>query len=229
MENIIQEIRQKLLSLCDEQYAAFSRRLINNIAPEKVIGVRTPALRTMAKEYAKRSDISEFLEALPHKYHEENQLHAFIIGMGTDYKNVLEMTERFLPHIDNWSTCDQFSPIVFKRYRNELYSEISKWLKSGKTYTVRFGIGMLMTHFLDDCFTDETAEKVADIRSEEYYVNMMIAWFFATALAKQYDAVIPYLQKNALEVWTHNKTIQKAVESNRISDDKKAYLKTLRR
>lgn len=223
-----EEIRAELYTLRDEKYRDFQRKLIPTVRPETVIGVRTPALRAYAKELLKRPDIGEFLSALPHESFDENQLHAFLLSEIKDFDRCAAGVERFLPFVDNWATCDQLSPKVFGKHHAELLPLVKAWIASGETYTVRFGIGMLMAHFLDADFDPRYPEWVAALRSEEYYVNMMRAWFFATALAKQYGAVLPYLEQRRLDVWTHNKTIQKAVESYRISDEQKTYLKTLR-
>ncbi|WP_036611137.1 DNA alkylation repair protein [Oribacterium sp. P6A1] len=223
-----EEIRNELFKLQDIKYRDFQSRLIPNIDPETVIGVRTPALRKMAKALSKKEDIKDFLGELPHRYFDENQLHAFLISEIKDYDECLQELKRFLPYIDNWATCDQLSPKVFKKHRGELFSEIKNWLRSEETYTVRFGIGMLMEHFLDEEFDVSYAGLVAEIRSEEYYVNMMTAWYFATALAKQYDDILPFIENNRLDAWTHNKTIQKAVESYRITEEQKIYLKSLK-
>ena len=223
-----EEIRAELYTLRDEKYRDFQRKLIPTVRPETVIGVRTPALRAYAKELLKRPDIGEFLSALPHESFDENQLHAFLLSEIKDFDRCAAGVERFLPFVANWATCDQLSPKVFGKHHAELLPLVKAWIASGETYTVRFGIGMLMAHFLDADFDPRYPEWVAALRSEEYYVNMMRAWFFATALAKQYGAVLPYLEQRRLDVWTHNKTIQKAVESYRISDEQKTYLKTLR-
>ena len=225
---ITEEIKQRLFSLQDEPYRDFQVKLIPTIDPKTMIGVRTPALRKLAKELSKDPDITEFLTSLPHEYFDENQLHAFLISEIKDYEKCIAQTEKFLPFINNWATCDQLSPKVFKKHKQELLSHIQTWIRSEETYTVRFGIGMLMQHFLDDDFDPEYLELVAGIRSEEYYVNMMIAWYFATALAKQYDAVLPYLEQKKLAPWTHNKAIQKARESYRVSAEQKEYLKSLK-
>lgn len=222
------EIQQELFKLQDTSYAEFMRKLLPTLSPDTVIGVRTPELRRYAKQLAGREDIDSFLEELPHTYFEENQLHAFIISEYKDYDNLLSKLEAFLPYVDNWATCDQMSPKIFKKYKKQLLTPIRAWLVSGHSYTIRFAIGMLMQHYLEDAFDDEYPGLVAGVRSEEYYVNMMIAWYFATALAKQYEAVLPYLTEHRLERWTHNKTIQKAVESNRITTEQKEYLRTLR-
>ena len=223
-----EEIRETLFQLRDPVYREFQYKLIPTVDPDTIIGVRTPALRKYAKELAKREDIGLFLQDHPHRYFDENQLHAFIISEMKDMDACLKETERFLPYIDNWATCDQLSPKVFRKHRTALLQKIYEWLHSAHPYTVRFATGMLMQHFLDEDFDPAYPEAVASIRSEEYYVNMMIAWYFATALAKQYDAVLPYLKNRCLSPWTHRKAIQKAVESFRITPERKTYLKELR-
>ncbi|MCR5747725.1 MAG: DNA alkylation repair protein [Lachnospiraceae bacterium] len=225
---ISDEIREELFEMKDESYRDFQGALIPNIENKEMIGVRTPVLRSYAKKLVKRDDIEEFLGDLPHKYFDENQLQAFIISEIKDYDTCIIETERFLPYIDNWATCDQMSPKVFKKHKKELLRRIKKWIKSDRTYTIRFGVGMLMAHYLDDDFEPAYLKLTAKIKSDEYYVNMMRAWYFATALAKQYDATIHYLEEKKLDAWTHDKTIQKAVESLRISKDQKEYLKTLK-
>ncbi len=222
------EIREELFSLQDTGYRDFQSKLIPTVDPATVIGVRTPALRKFAKQLYKEKAADEFLSVLPHEYFDENQLHAFIISEIRDYDRCVEEINRFLPFIDNWATCDQLSPVVFKRHRNELLDEIKTWIASDEAYTIRFGIGMLMQHYLDDDFDPTYPDMVASIRSDEYYVNMMIAWYFATALAKQYDTILPYIKDKRLDTWTHNRTIQKAVESYRITPEQKTYLKTLK-
>ncbi len=225
---ITDEIREELFKLQDKKYRDFQSKLIPNVNSDAVIGVRTPELRKLAKKYEKKEDISMFLEVLPHRYFDENQLHAFIISERKDYKRCIEETNRFLPFIDNWATCDQLSPKIFKKNKVDLLKEIYEWITSSNTYTVRFAIGMLMQHFLDDDFDIKYPKLVAKIKSEEYYINMMIAWYFATALAKQYDKIIPFIENKKIDKWTHNKTIQKAVESYRITEEQKSYLKTLK-
>ena len=224
----VEDIRNELYKSQDIKYRDFQSKLIPNIDPETVIGVRTPILRKLAKDLSKNEDIRDFLKDVPHRYFDENQLHAFLISGMKDYDECLKELNCFLPFIDNWATCDQLSPKVFKKHRRELLPEIKKWIKSDETYTVRFGIGMLMEHFLDEDFDVSYPDLVASIRSEEYYVNMMSAWYFATALAKQYEDILPFIENNRLDIWTHNKTIQKAVESFRITDEQKAYLKSLK-
>ena len=225
---ITEEIREELFRLQDSKYREFQIKLIPNVAPDSVIGVRTPALRKYAKELAKREEIREFLSDVPHQYFDENQLHAFIISQLKDFRSCMEYVRAFLPYVDNWATCDQMSPKVFGKNKGDLLLQIREWIGSGDTYTVRFGIGMLMQYFLDEDFAPEYPELVAQIRSEEYYVNMMKAWYFATALAKQYETVLPFIEERRLDDWTHRKSIQKAVESYRITEEQKKYLKTLK-
>lgn len=221
-------IRETLFSLRDEKFAAFQARLIPNVAPERVIGVRTPALRKLAKTLRGSGEAEEFLKALPHEFFEENNLHAFLLCEMKDFEACVQAVEDFLPYVDNWATCDQMSPGVFRKNKQALLPHIRRWIASEQCYTRRFGIGMLMSHFLDEDFREEYLSLVSDIRSEEYYVNMMIAWYFATALAKQYEAALPYLENRRLAPWVHNKAIQKALESFRVSDGHKTYLKTLK-
>ena len=216
----------------DAQYAAFTARIIPSVDRDSIIGIRTPALRTFAKEMVRNkentADLERFLNTLPHKYFEENQLHAFLISLEKDFDKCASHVENFLPHIDNWATCDQLSPKAFKKEKEKLLPYIKKWIKSERGYTVRFGIGMLMQHFLDENFCDQYASMVAKVRSDEYYVNMMRAWYFATALAKQYDLILPYIEQKKLDAWTHNKAIQKSIESYRITAEQKSYLRTLK-
>ena len=225
---IIDEIRNELFSLQDLKYRELQTRIIPTVKPGTIIGVRTPELRSMAKRLGQSGKSDPFLDNLPHMYFEENQLHAFIISGIRDYAECVQALNRFLPFVDNWATCDQMSPRVFRKHRPELLEEIRKWLGSGETYTVRFGIGMLMEHYLEEDFDEAYPEMAASLRSEEYYVNMMTAWYFATALAKQYEAALPYIENHRLDDWTHNKAIQKAVESYRITPEQKDYLKTLK-
>ena len=222
------DLHQKLYDLQDMKYRDMQIKIIPNLNPESIVGVRTPELRNMAKESLKAGDYKDFLEDLPHKYFEENQLHAFIISGIKDLNECMEELEKFLPYVDNWATCDQMSPKMFKKHREVLLAHIKEWIASDKPYTIRFGVGMLMEHFLDEDYDPQYPEMVAGIRSEEYYVNMMIAWYFATALAKQYESVLPFLEKKRLDDWTHNKAIQKCVESRRITEEQKKYLKTLK-
>ena len=223
------EIRKELKKLQDNGYREMQVTIIPTLEEDSIIGVRTPALRQLAKEFAKREDISEFLSDLPHKFFEENQLHAFILSGMKDAESCIRLVDEFLPYVDNWATCDQMSPKVFKKHKQLLLEYVDKWIRSEHTYVKRFAIGMLMEHFLDEDFKTSYLTKVSKIRSEEYYVNMMIAWYFATALAKQYEDTLPFIEKQKLDKWTHNKSIQKAVESYRITPEQKEYLKTLKR
>ena len=223
-----EEIQRRLFELQDEKYRLFQAKLMPGVALERIIGVRTPELRKLAKELAKRTDIEEFLQDLPHQYYDENNLHGFIISECKDYEKTVKYVDDILPYVDNWATCDLLSPKVFKKNRKQLAGEILRWLSSGKTYTVRFGIGMIMSHYLEEDYDSIWLERVALIRSEEYYINMMIAWFFATALAKQWEDTVKYLEQQRLDTWVHKKTIQKAVESYRITEEQKTYLRSLK-
>ena len=222
------DIRQALFGMQDTKYRDFQVKLIPGSDPETMIGVRTPDLRSYAKELLKRGDVSEFLSELPHRYFDENQLHAFILSDMKDYETCVREVERFLPYVDNWATCDQMSPKVFKKHKTELLEHVKLWLDSDKTYTVRFGVGMLMEHFLDGDFEISYPEMVCQIKSQEYYVNMMRAWYFATALTKQYESAIVFIENKKLDVWTHNKAIQKALESYRVTPEHKEYLRCLK-
>ena len=222
------EIRAELFRMQDTKYALFQAKLIPTAAAGRIIGVRTPELRTFAKSLFKDPDKDEFLKSLPHQYFDEDQLHAFVISLEKDFDRCIAEVDAFLPFIDNWATCDQLSPKAFKKESEKLLPWIHKWIKSEKTYSVRFAIGMLMQHFLDEKFDTKYADMVAEVRSQEYYVNMMIAWYFATALAKQYESILPYLEEKRLASWVHNKTIRKSVESYRITDEQKQYLKSLK-
>ena len=225
---ITDEIRTELKSLQDVKYREMQVRIIPTVKPESVVGVRTPELRRMAQKYAQAEDVDVFLNDLPHAFFEENQLHAFILSGMKDYAQCLRELNRFLPCVDNWATCDQMSPKVFRKHRKELLNSIREWIRSKEPYTIRFGIGMLMEHYLDEDYDPVYPEMAAAVRSGEYYVNMMTAWYFATALAKQYDAVLPYIEEHRLDDWTHNKAIQKAIESYRIAPERKDYLRTLK-
>lgn len=224
---MIEEIRTKLFAEQDLTYQAFQSKLMPTVDKTTVIGVRTPILRAIAKEYAKQ-DMSKFLSDLPHLYYEENNLHGFILSLEKDFSVAIERMEVFLPYINNWATSDTTHPTCFAKHKKELLPHIETWLCSSHVYTVRYGIDMLMTHFLDKDFDKCYLERVATIRSEEYYINMMIAWYFATALAKQWYATIPFIEERRLSPWVHNKTIQKAIESYRITDEQKTYLRTLK-
>ena len=223
-----EEIVTELFRMRDQDYALMQAKIIPTVAADRIIGVRTPALRAFAKRLYKDRESDEFLSCVPHRYFDEDQLHAFMISLEKDFDRCIEKVDAFLPFIDNWATCDQLSPGVFKTAPEKLLPSIHTWIQSDQTYTVRFAIGMLMQHFLDERFDTKYADMIAEVRSEEYYIRMMIAWYFATALAKQYDLVLPYLEDRRLDDWTHNKAIQKSVESYRIADEQKAYLKTLK-
>lgn len=227
-ETLSQTIRKQLFERQDLKYREFQSALMPTVDKETVIGVRIPFLRKLAKDYAKR-DVTEFFADLPHTYYEENNLHGFILSEHRDFQQVVSELNAFLPYIDNWATCDTVRPRCFAKHKQALLPHIQVWLSSDKTYTVRYAIGMLMSHFLDESFNPRYLENVARIESEEYYVDMMISWYFATALAKQWNATIPYLEEKRLSAWVHNKTIQKAIESYRISPEQKAYLKTMKR
>lgn len=222
-------VQKSLFAMQDQTYRTFHARLVPTIDPDRIIGIRTPQLRAFAKAFSKLPEASVFLEELPHVYYEENNLHAFLIEQFKDFNAALAAAEAFLPYIDNWATCDSFLPKVFRHNPKPLLPKIRQWIASSKTYTVRFGIELLMKLYLDDRFQPEYLDWVAKIQSEEYYINMMIAWYFSEALAKQYDLAIAYLKQNRLDCWVHNKAIQKAMESRRISPKTKEYLKTLKR
>lgn len=222
------ELERRLFEMQDPKYLDFHSRLLPGIDRETLIGIRTPVLRKFAREFAKTSDAELFLRALPHRYYEENNMHMMLISWIKDYDKCLEEVKRFLPYVNNWATCDLPAPKCFAKHKEELLPEIRNWIASGETYTIRYGIGMLMSFYLDEDFRPEYLELAAEVRSEEYYVNMMIAWYLATALAKQWEAAIPYLEERKLPEWVHRKTIQKAVESFRITPDQKTYLRSLR-
>ncbi len=221
------DIEKELFKLQDIKFRDFNARLIPNISKETVIGVKTPQLKQFAREMYKNEKYKDFISVLPHKYFEENQLHAFIISQITDFDIAIYELERFLPYVDNWATCDQLIMKAITKNPEKMLGRIDLWLTSDKTYTVRFAIGLLMRYFLDDRFDKKYLEKVAAIKSNEYYINMMIAWYFATALAKQWDATVKYIEEEKLGTWIHNKTIQKARESFRIVDEQKIFLKSL--
>ena len=221
-------VKDALFSYQDLKYRDFQSPLVPNIDKETIIGVRTPQMRQVAKEFYNTPEGSEFLSKLPHKYYEENLVHFFMIAMIKDFDECVKEVERFLPYVDCWPVCDQSSPKVFKKKHKELLPLIKKWIASDHVYTARFGIRMLMNEFLGDDFREEYLEWVSDVKGEDYYIKMMVAWYFATALAKRYDETVPYIEQHKLEEWTHKKAIQKAIESYRISDEHKAYLKTLK-
>lgn len=220
--------QELLFQLQDKSYRDFQSKLIPTIPVETIIGVRIPAIRKLAKEYGKDPESVEFLKQLPHTYYDENILHALLVAEIKDYEACVKEVECFLPYVDNWAVCDIFSPKVFRKNKDKLIDKIREWTASDHPYTCRFGMEMLMTHFLDEDFRVEYLEIPAAVHSEEYYVNMMIAWFYATALAKQWDATIGYIEDQRLDTWTHNKTIQKARESYRITPEQKEYLKMLK-
>lgn len=223
------ELQQHLFGMRDAAYAAFIAKLTPGFPPSHFIGVRVPLLRTIARSFAKKEAASQrFLSHLPHSYYEEDMLHGMLISLVKDYDRCLDLIDRFLPYVDNWAVCDTLSPKVFAKHKAQLLENILRWSSSSHTYTCRFGLRMLMTHFLDDSFSADFLEIPAAIHSEEYYVKMMVAWFFATALAKQWEATLPYLENRQLDPWTHRKTIQKAIESYRIPPERKDYLRTLR-
>jgi 3-methyladenine DNA glycosylase AlkD len=222
------KLQERLFSLQDKKYAEFHAKLIPDVNEGNIIGIRVPVLRSFAKEYIKEPESKEFLKQLPHQYYDENMLHGLLISQIKDYDECIRLTDEFLPYIDNWAVCDIMSPKFFAKHKDELLAKIKTWSKSEHTYTCRFGLEMLMTYFLDDDFTPEYLDIPAAARSEEYYVKMMVAWFFATALAKQWDATLPYIENKILAPWTHNKTIQKACESYRVTDEHKQILKGLK-
>lgn len=222
-------IQKELFALRDISYGDFHAKLVPNIPRELLIGVRVPEARKLAKRLAKEPEASEFLKDLPHKYYDENILHALLISEMRDYDACIVAIDEFLSYIDNWAVCDILSPKIFKEHKTSLLEKIKEWSASDKTYTCRFGLEMLMSYFLDNDFKPDYLEITTSVHSEEYYVRMMIAWFFATALAKQWDATIKYIEDNRLDTWTHNKAIQKAKESRRITPKQKEYLKALKR
>lgn len=224
-------LKERLFVLQDETYKQFHSKLMPTVDPKTIIGIRTPLMRKLAKELKKDTEFDEtaFMHRLPHDYYEENNLHGFLLEMEKDYDVLIEQLDAFLPYVDNWATCDLMSPKIFQNHPDGFLEKIKEWMGSDQTYTIRFGIEMLMRYYLDEAFKPEFLLWVAKIRSKEYYVNMMIAWFFATALAKRYDQTLPILLEERLDSRTHNKTIQKAVESYRITDEQKEYLRTLRK
>ena len=221
-------IRDTLLKLSDEKYKSFQLSLMPGIPSEKVIGVRIPIVRNFAKEIKGTPKAYEFMSRLPHAYYDEDNLHGILISMKKDYRRAINLLDDFLPFVDNWATCDLITPKIFANHREELLSIIREWMAAEHTYTVRFGVEMLLKFYLDDGFSREQADAVAALQSEEYYVNMVRAWYFATALAKQYDGVISYLEEKRLDAWTHNMTIRKAIESYRIPKEKKDALRRLK-
>lgn len=222
------KLQKQLFELQDLKYRDFHSKLMPETDKETVIGIRTPVLRKFAKEFAGTSEAEAFLRQLPHRYYEENNLHMMLITGIKDYEKCMEEIQRFLPCIDNWATCDYPAPKCFARHKDQVLEEAKRWISSGETYVIRYGIGMLMRLFLDEDFSSEYLEMTAAVQSQEYYVNMMIAWYFATALAKQWDATVPYIEQHKLSDWVHRKTVQKAVESYRITPEQKEYLKGFR-
>ncbi len=222
------DIRQKLLSMQDEKYRDFTAKLMPTVDKSRIIGVRSPLLRAFAKELLKEGEYREFLSDLPHKYYEEDNLHGFIIEGIKDFDLCISELRNFIPYMDNWATCDCVRPKVLKKEPERVYTFILELLKSEKTYTVRYGIGLLMSFYLDDNFSPSHLKLLSEISSDEYYINMMLAWYYATALAKQWESTIPYIEKRILTSWVHGKTIQKAIESYRITDEQKVYLRTLK-
>ena len=223
------EIQEKLIENQDVEYRDFQIKLTPGVDPDAVIGVRTPIIKKLAKEIYKSGDYDEFLSTIPHKYYDEMNLHVFILNEFKDYDFVVAELDKLMPYVNNWATCDAITPRkAFTKNTDRLIKDILRWIDSKETYTIRLGIEMLMSFFLDDKFKPEYNDIVAAVRSEEYYVNMMKAWYFATALAKQYDATIPYIEKHALDDWSHKKSIQKARESYRVTDEQKEYLKSLK-
>lgn len=222
-------IRKTLMSYKDEEYAMFTVKLAPGIKLEEVIGVRLPNLRKIAKEIIKNNEYADFLNDLPHKYYDENILHSIILSYLKDYDEVINYVDAFLPYVNNWAMCDTIRPHSFDKHKDKLIKKIKEWMKIKDVYTRRFAIDMLMTFYLDEDFKEEYLKIPASVKTDEYYLRMMIAWYYATALAKKYDETISYLENNVLDIWIHNKTIQKAIESYRISDQQKEYLRTLRR
>lgn len=224
----MEEIRMRLYSLQDPEYRAFHSRLMPEVPMEKIIGVRIPLLRTLAKELNREGKGEVVFSSLPHETYEELNLHGFLIEYIRDYDSCVKALEQFLPYVDNWATCDMVSPKILGKHRDRLLEQIKAWIRSDHDFTVRYGLGMLMRYYLDEEFKAEYLELAAGIKREEYYVRMMVAWFFATALYKQYDASVQYLQERRLPQWVHNKTISKACDSQRMTKEQKEYLKSLR-
>ena len=226
--SVMDNIKKKLFRLQDVCYGDFHSKLMPNIAREKIIGIRVPVLRRFVKDLSEAGK-EDFLQQLPHNYYEENNLHGLIIMESKDYGRCIGELERFLPYIDNWATCDMLRPKILSKHLPELLEKIYQWLASEDTYIIRLAIGFLMSFYLDDgAYQREYLAKVAEVSSKEYYVRMMVAWYFATALAKQYQDALPYMQKGRMEEWTRRKAIQKAIESRRVSPEHKEYLRSLR-
>ncbi|MBQ1998672.1 MAG: DNA alkylation repair protein [Spirochaetales bacterium] len=228
----MQEITEQLITMKDEVYKNFHGKLMPTINPDTILGVRVPLLRKFSNQLNKnlsKEEIERFMSELPHRYYEENNIHAFLIEKINDYDECIAALDKFLPYVDNWATCDMMNPKIFKKNTRKLFDKIEEWMSSSHVYTIRFGIGMLMRFYLDDNFSTQYLDMVANIVSDEYYVNMMKAWFFATALAKQYEATLPYIQQNRLDIWSHNKAIQKSIESFRVSKEHKEELRRYKR
>ena len=223
-----ERIRCRLVSMADVQYKVFQAKLMPTVSSDDIIGIRTPALRKYAAELANGDEGKEFLKKLPHKYYEENNLHAFLIEKIGNFDEAVKELDKFLPYVDNWATCDSMNPKVLQRNRKELLCYIDKWLSSEYTYAVRYAIGLLMRYYLGENFEKQYSDRVAAVKSNEYYIKMMVAWYFATALAYNYNQILPYIENRVLDEWTHKKAIQKAVESYRIKDEQKEYLKKLK-
>lgn len=223
-----EQLQKELFALQDQKYRDFHSKLLPGIDKGSIIGIRTPVLRKFSKEYAEREDAGKFLQDLPHQYYEENNLHMMVITGIKDYDKCLEEIKKFVPYINNWATCDLPLPKCFSKHKEELLPQIREWIASDHTYMIRYGLGTLMSLYLDEDFKPEYLELAASVRSEEYYVNMMMAWYFATALAKQWEATVPYIEQRKLPQWVYRKTIQKAVESYRITPEQKTYLKSFR-
>lgn len=228
-KEVCENVKNNLFELRDCDYRDFQSKLIPNISPDRIIGIRTPALRAYAKNFAKTPEADIFMDTLPHVYLEEYAVHGFIVEQLKDFDEVIKRLDALLPYIDNWANCDQITPKVFKKYHSELIPHVMRWISSDFVYMKRFGIRMLMCFYLDEHFDPAYLKTVTEIRSDEYYLKMMVAWFFATALAKQFDAAAPYIAENKLDTWTHNKAIQKSIESYRITDEQKEFLRSLRR
>ena len=221
-------VYERLIKVCDKEYQEFQSKLVPNIDKELILGVRTPDMRLIAKEIKDTKEAKDFLESVPHKYYEENLVHMFLVAMIKDFDTCIKETNRFLPYVDCWPVSDQSSPKVFSKNHTKILPYIKEWISSDHVYTARYGIRILMNEFLGDDFENEYLEWVANKKGDDYYLKMMVAWYFATELAKRYDESIPYFEKHLLDEWVHKKAIQKAIESYRVSDEHKEYLKTLR-
>jgi len=228
MSNKKMTVYERLLEVRDVEYKDFQAKLVPNISPDTIIGVRTPAMRAVAKEVFKSPEKDIFLNDLPHRYYEENLVHFFVLAEMKDFDKCVEAVEKFLPYVDCWPVSDQATPKSFKKNHEKLLPFIKKWIASDHVYTARFGIRMLMNEFLGDDYKEEYLELASSNKGDDYYLKMMVAWFFATALAKQYDSAVKYIEDRKLDEWIHKKSIQKAVESYRVSDEHKEYLKRFR-